>query len=371
MSRASSPDVSLDSPQGCGTKWKWRIPAAAARAYRRRAPTISETRVAREEAGPWTQARPRFASIPTSARLQRDRAGDLLGVPQLAQGLALDQPHTFAGEAQDLPGLAQAERTPRVQPVAELHHVALALVEHAVHGVADLLAEEGVLHLGELPLGVGLLGEVADLVDRGVEGLGQLLAARFPTHLLRELEPRAVQLAQAVVDVHRQADRARTIGDRARDPLTDPPRRVGGELEAAPPVEQLDRAHQPDVPLLDEVEQREPLALVLPGHGDHQTQVGHDEPLAGGLGLADVGPGPHDRAIRAQAAGLQAVLGLLALLDGHGEHDLLLLGEERLSGRGLQVQAEVVGVVGAQWASRFGHFLPWVLLQQLPSSGST
>src|SRR6266540_6074947 len=225
MSRASSPDVSLDSPQGCGTKWKWRIPAAAARAYRRRAPTISETRVAREEAGPWTQARPRFASIPTSARLQRDRAGDLLGVPQLAQGLALDQPHTFAGEAQDLPGLAQAERTPRVQPVAELHHVALALVEHAVHGVADLLAEEGVLHLGELPLGVGLLdqvaelgllphrglqgqrlapphlGEVVDLVDRGVERLGQLLAAGLAPHLLRELERKSTRLNSSHITI--------------------------------------------------------------------------------------------------------------------------------------------------------------------------
>src|SRR4051794_9235026 len=52
-----------------------------------------------------------------SRRLQRDRARDLLGVAELPQRLALDQPHALPGKSEDLPGLAQAERTPRVQPI--------------------------------------------------------------------------------------------------------------------------------------------------------------------------------------------------------------------------------------------------------------
>ena len=49
-----------------------------------------------------------------------------------------------------------------------------------------------------------------------------------------------------------------------------------------------------------------------------------------------------------QAAGAEALLPLLAVLDQDGELDLLLLGEEWLARRRLQVQAEVVGVVGPE-----------------------
>ena len=138
------------------------------------------------------------------------------------------------------------------------------------------------------------LGQVVDLIHGGIQRLGQLLARGFAAHRLRELEPGPVELAQPVVDVHGKADRTRTIGDRPRDALTDPPGRVRRELEATPPVEQLDRAHQPDVAFLDEIQQGQALALVLPGHGHHQPQVGHDEPLACRLRLADVGTGLRD-----------------------------------------------------------------------------
>ena len=88
------------------------------------------------------------------------------------------------------------------------------------------------------------------------------------------------------------------------------------------------------------------LALVLAGHGHHQPQVGHDEPLAGGLGLADLAARLGDALLGAQAAGAETLFGLLAGLDGHGELDLFLLGQQRLAGRRLQVEAEVIGVVG-------------------------
>src|SRR6266511_893177 len=336
--------------------------------------------------GPWTVG---------SRHLQGDCGADLLRVAELPERLALDQPHALAGKAEHLPGLPERQRPARVQAVAKRNDLALPVVQHALHGRADLLAQQRVLDLAELALGVGLLDEVAelgllangglerqrlpashlgqvvDLVHRGVEGLGQLLPRRLAAVLLGELEPGPVQLPQAVMDVHGQADGARPVGDRARDALADPPRGVGGELESAAPVEQLDGPHEADVPLLDQVEQGQALALVLAGHGHHQSEVGHDEPLPRGLGGADVLVRLEDASLGPEAAGAQALLGLLALLDGHGELDLLLLREEWLACGGLQVQSEVVGVVGAQRASRFSHLLPSISLHGVLQSVAT
>lgn len=43
-------------------------------------------------------------------------------------------------------------------------------------------------------------------------------------------------------------------------------------------VELFDRAHQPEVALLDEIEERQPSALILLGNRDHQAQVGLRHP---------------------------------------------------------------------------------------------
>ena len=85
----------------------------------------------------------------------------------------------------------------------------------------------------------------------------------------------------------REPDRAAGVGDAAGDRLADPPRGVGGELEALAPVELLHRVDQAEVALLDQVEQRQPDGLVLLGDGHHQAQVGLDERVGRLLGLAD------------------------------------------------------------------------------------
>ena len=52
------------------------------------------------------------------------------------------------------------------------------------------------------------------------------------------------------------------------------------------------------------------------------------------------------RLLGTQAAGAESLLALLAAFDGHGELDLFLLGQQRLAGRRLEVEAQVVSVVG-------------------------
>src|SRR5205814_7627327 len=65
--------------------------------------------------------------------------------------------------------------------------------------------------------------------------------------------------------------------DAALHRLTDPPRRVRRELEALAVVELLGRADQPDDPLLDQVEQRQAVALVLlrDRHDEAEVRVDH------------------------------------------------------------------------------------------------
>src|SRR6266487_4143080 len=69
------------------------------------------------------------------------------------------------------------------------------------------------------------------------------------------------------------------IRDRALARLPDPPGGVRRELESATPVELLDRAVEADDPLLDEVAQRETVALVALGDRDDQAQVRVEHPL--------------------------------------------------------------------------------------------
>jgi len=60
--------------------------------------------------------------------------------------------------------------------------------------------------------------------------------------------------------------------------------RVGREFEATLVVELLDRAHQAEVALLDQVQERQPAVEVLLGHGNHEPQVGLGQVMARLLG---------------------------------------------------------------------------------------
>ena len=108
-----------------------------------------------------------------------------------------------------------------------------------------------------------------------------LLERRLAAELRPEESVGAVDLLQALDDVHGHADRPRLVRERPRDGLPDPPRRVGRELEAAAPVELLDGADQAERPLLDEVEERQALVAVVLGDRDDEPQVRLDHALLG------------------------------------------------------------------------------------------
>ena len=90
-----------------------------------------------------------------------------------------------------------------------------------------------------------------------------------------------MHLVDGLDHVHRDADGARLVGDGAAHRLADPPGGVGRELVAALVLELLDRAHEADVPLLDQVEEAEAAVGVALGDRDDEPEVGLDEaPLA-------------------------------------------------------------------------------------------
>ena len=135
----------------------------------------------------------------------------------------------------------------------------------------------------------GLLGDLEDLDDalgRRLHDHGQLLGRGLALELLHQLALDAVQLVDRLDHVHGHADRARLVGDAARDRLADPPRRVGRELVAAAPVVLLDGAHQADVALLDEIEEEHAAADVALRDRHHETQVGLDQLAARGRVVA-------------------------------------------------------------------------------------
>ena len=135
-----------------------------------------------------------------------------------------------------------------------------------------------------------------------------LVGSGLAAELLDELALDVHHLVELLDHVHRDPDRARLVGDRPRDGLADPPGGVGRELVAAPVVELLDRADQPERALLDQVEERQPAAEVALRDRDDQAQVRLDHLLLGdhvaaldALGQADLFVGgeqvhPPDRA---------------------------------------------------------------------------
>ena len=166
-----------------------------------------------------------------------------------------------------------------------------------------------------------------DLGRRQVHLACDLIDRRLAAQLLLEAPTGLEQAADAVAHVHRYANRAALVGDGARDGLAHPPGGVGAELVAQPPVELLDRSHQPQVALLDEVQERHALVHVLLGHGDHESAVGLGEVVPGRLAVG--GQCLQHVAITWTSGGRQAHSAVTAPLDAACQVHFLLRGEQR------------------------------------------
>src|SRR5216683_1874932 len=157
------------------------------------------------------------------------------------------------------------------------------------HTVFDEVAEVRVFLFADGRLeGDGLLRDLedlADLRDRDVHALGDLLRGGFAAKLLHQLTAGTDELVDGLDHVDRDADGTGLVRDGSGDGLTDPPGRVGGEFVTATVLELVDGLHEADIALLDEVEELEAAVGVLLGDGDDEAKVGLDELALGALGV--------------------------------------------------------------------------------------
>src|SRR4029450_3569793 len=232
------------------------------------------------------------------------------GVAELRQGLGLDLPDPLAGDAELAADLLQGARVAVEEPEPELDHLLLPFGQGMEHGL-ELLLQQDEARRVDGDHGVRVLDEVAEvrvllLPDRGLEGARllaplqdppplvggdphlppDLLGQRLAPEVLQELPLDADELVDRLDHVHGDADRPRLIGDRARDRLADPPRGVRRELVALGVVELLDRADQPEVPLLDQVQEQHAATDVPLRDRDHEAQVRLDQLALGELAVA-------------------------------------------------------------------------------------
>ena len=77
--------------------------------------------------------------------------------------------------------------------------------------------------------------------------------------------------------VDRNANRSCLIGERPRDALAYPPRRIGAELESFPILISLGSFHESDIALLYEVQQGQPSSGVVFRDINHQAKVASNE----------------------------------------------------------------------------------------------
>jgi hypothetical protein len=154
--------------------------------------------------------------------------------------------------------------------------LALSSTSQSCHSVSPSALEPAV-HLDH----VGL-GDVEALGDR-LDGLGAQIAFVDRLHLALELAQVEEQLLLRRGGAH--FDQRPAMQDVFLDRGPDPPHRVGREPEAAVGVEALDRLHQPDVALRDDLVERQPVAAVAHRDLGDQAEVAGYE-LVGGLDVA-------------------------------------------------------------------------------------
>ena len=131
--------------------------------------------------------------------------------------------------------------------------------------------------------------QVLDLGDRPLEGRRQLLVGGRAAERLGERIALLHDLAEQSLDVHGQADGPRLVGEGTHDGLANPPRGVRREAGAPVGAELPRGVEQPDIALLDQVEQGQAAPQVPPCDADDEPEVGLDQ-LALGLDVALLHP---------------------------------------------------------------------------------
>ncbi len=198
-----------------------------------------------------------------------------------------DPPHLFErvgvaiGEAvsqpDDLPLTVGESLQQRLEPVLEQSVRGGVRGAHGAR-IFHEFAEAGVFAFAHGPVKAHRLPahveDPAGFLDSHASCLRDLLRRRLAAEFVKKFLRGGPQLREHVDHVHRDTDRAGLVGDRPGDRLTDPPGRVGRELEATTVFILVHRPHQSRVALLDQIQKAQAAVAVFLGDRHDQSQVG-------------------------------------------------------------------------------------------------
>ena len=200
-------------------------------------------------------------------------------MPQFAQRLGFDLPDALAGHFEVLSdflermigGLADAESFaqhfffPRRQRLQCAVDLALQVVADGRFQrrdrllVLDEVAQMAVFFLADRSFERNRfardLQNLSHFVERQIHALGDFLRRRFAAELLHQMAGSPDQLIDRFDHVHGNADRPGLVRNRARDRLTDPPRRIGTEFVPALVLEFVHRLHESDIAFLNQIQE--------------------------------------------------------------------------------------------------------------------
>src|SRR5581483_1754063 len=115
-----------------------------------------------------------------------------------------------------------------------------------------------------------------DFRNRDIHALGNFFRSWFAPQFLYKLPRGADQLVDRFDHVYRDSNRTRLVGNGTSNCLPDPPRRISRKLIPAAVLELVDRFHQTDVALLDQIQELQTAVGVLLGDRNYESQVSFD-----------------------------------------------------------------------------------------------
>jgi len=272
-------------------------------------------------------------------------------VAKPAQSQLLELANPLASQIELVANLLEGPRYSVIEPVPQSENSALpfgqSLDRHPqtlrnVHLLGDLYRVGRLFVLDEVAElcailadgllqrdGVGDTEREFDLVDRDTGLFGDFIRLRITPEFRFETGLRGPHCGESVVQVNGDPNGSRLVGDRARDRLANPPRGVGGELEALAPIELLDSPDQTEVSFLNEVEEVDTgRVCISPGIGDDQPQVRCEKRILGFAPKALLATQLDLFLLGVESALFELLCGVLAAFDLLGELNLLFRGQQ-------------------------------------------
>ncbi len=121
----------------------------------------------------------------------------------------------------------------------------------------------------------------ADFVNGHLELGGDFFGGRVPSVFMEKLAVCLFDFVDGLHHMHGDSNGAGLVGDGSGDGLPDPPGGVSGELKTFCVVELVNRFDEPEVPLLNQIEELHSPADITLGDADNEAQVRLGEPLFG------------------------------------------------------------------------------------------